>query len=376
MKLGILGGGQLARMMLYKTMRLGIHTTVLDPSPDAPAAHFADRFVCGSLSDPAAIEAVVGASDVSTYDIEHIDTEALLVLENRGMRILPSPAVLRAIQDKFNQKQMLKKAGLPVPEFTAPEDPEGFLNKTPFPLVQKSRFGGYDGRGVAVLKGRQDLKSRLQGPCFFEEYIDFSAELAVMVARDRNGKVLSYPVTEMVFDAQANICDTIIAPARVDAETAEKARVIAERAVTALNGTGVFGVELFLARDGRILVNEIAPRPHNSGHYTIEAAVTCQFEQHIRAVCGYPLGSAELLSPAVMINLLGERDASGGPVYEGYEQALAVPGLSIHLYGKKEVKPFRKMGHITILDRNRDAALEKAGLARALLKVRGTGKHG
>lgn len=371
-RLGILGGGQLARMMLYKTVRLGIRTVVLDPSPTAPAAFMADEFICGNLDDDRCLREVAAASDVTTYDIEHIAVEPLLALERAGSVIHPSPVVLETIQDKLNQKRVLQKAGIPVPAFVYPADPETYLKETAFPVVQKARFGGYDGRGVAVLKNSRDLRGCLSGECYFEEYINFERELAVMVVRDAHGRVLSYPVAEMVFDNRANICDTIIVPARIEANAAEEARSVAEKTVRTLSGVGIFGVELFLARDGRVLVNECAPRPHNSGHYTIEAAVTCQFEQHIRAVCGFPLGSTELKSPAVMMNLIGEPDARGEPLYAGYEQALGIPGLSIHLYGKREVRPFRKMGHVTIIDKTREGALEKAGQAKSLLKVRGT----
>ncbi len=403
--IGIIGGGQLGRMLIYCSCKLGFQYVVLDPDPSAPARPLAHHFIQGSLYDPASLRQLLEHSDIATYEIEHIDTRVLLKAEQAGHVLYPSPRLLEVIQDKWVQKEVLSKAGVPVPRFFSfdgsglPADPlrrdgepsrkEKSLAETrtpssralkeilmqlsqekgiPYPLVQKSRKGGYDGRGVKVLRSPADPP--MDTPSIIEEYIPFQKELAVMVARDRSGNTASYPVVEMVFNPDHNICDTVLAPARIPADIAEEARRVALRAVEALDGVGVFGVELFLTQDSRVLLNEVAPRPHNSGHYTIEACLTSQFEQHIRAISGLPLGATDLIRPAVMINLLGEEGAGGIPYVEGFEKALSIPGVSIHLYGKREVRPFRKMGHVTILGTSTDEILKKAEEIRSILKVR------
>jgi 5-(carboxyamino)imidazole ribonucleotide synthase len=283
----------------------------------------------------------------------------------------PPPAALRIIQDKLLQKELFTRTAIPTAAYFAEDDPDAAdFSHRQFPLVQKARREGYDGRGVRVLKSPSD--ERLPVPSIFEDMVDIDKELAVMAARGRDGSVAVYPVTEMVFNLEHNICDSVIAPARIDEKTAALARDMATRVVEALDGVGVFGVELFLDKQGRVLLNEAAPRPHNSGHYTMEACVTCQFEQHIRAVAGLPLGDSSLLRPAVMVNRLGEPGSAGRPFVEGFAEALRIPGLSLHLYGKNEAKPFRKMGHFTLTAGTLDEALEKAEYARSLLKIRGT----
>ncbi len=371
MKLGIIGGGQLGKMMTLKAKKMGFYVEVLDPTPNSPAAQVADRQIVGGFYDENKLKEIVERNDVTTYDLEHINTEVLKELFDKGHKIYPSPYLLEIIQDKLRQKGVLSKAGVPVPKFEKLEkvDPLHF-ERFGFPLVQKARKGGYDGRGVVVLKNRSDLGKAIRAESLLEEFVDFEKELAVMVARNAEGEIRCYPVVEMLFREEANICDMVIAPARVGKEVQEQAKEIAIRSIEALDGVGIFGVEMFLTREGKVLVNEIAPRPHNSGHYTIEACLTCQFEQHIRAICGLPLGSTKLLSPAVMVNLLGEEGCEGSPIIEGLERALSIPGLSFHLYGKRIVRPFRKMGHVTILDENLERAIEKAKKVKDFLKVR------
>lgn len=370
-KIGIIGGGQLGKMMAQEAKKMGFTVVILDPTPGCPAASVSDAQIVADFYDEKKLEELVEKSDVATYDIEHIATEPLKRLQDKGYSILPSPYLLEVIQDKLAQKEILKKAGIPVARFTKIEQVNiDEFKKFGFPLVQKTRKGGYDGRGVAVIRSEEDMAKALYNDSYVEELVDIEKELAVMVARSTKGEIISYPVVEMTFDERANICDMVIAPARIEKDLEEKAMEIAKEVVKALDGVGVFGVEMFLDKKGKILVNEIAPRPHNSGHYTIEACATSQFEQHIRAICGLPLGSTKLLSPAVMVNLLGEEGYDGIPLVEGFEEALSIEGLYFHFYGKKITRPYRKMGHVTVIDDDVEKAIEKAKKAKNILKVK------
>jgi 5-(carboxyamino)imidazole ribonucleotide synthase len=374
-RIGIIGGGQLGKMTAQAAKQMGFYVTVLDATPNCPAAHIADAQIVGDLYDAEKLRALASESDVLTYEIEHIDTQTLTLLHDEGYIIYPSPKVLVIIQDKLIQKQILAKNNVPVPDFKAVEQlTPDILANAKFPIVQKARKGGYDGRGVVVLKSPEDIKNALQTPSMLEEFIDFTKELAIIIARTPTGETMCYPVVEMVFDEQANICDIVMAPARIDKATALKARQVALHAIEALEGVGIFGVEMFLTRDGQILVNEIAPRPHNSGHYTIEACITSQFEQLVRILAGLPLGNSDLLSPAIMHNLLGEPGYTGAPVIEGLQEALAIPGLSFHFYDKATTHPFRKMGHVTILDKNLDKAIANRQHLKNILKIKGQDK--
>jgi 5-(carboxyamino)imidazole ribonucleotide synthase len=358
--------------MIYRSKKLGFNFAVLDKN-NPPAKVLADTFIEGDLKDAGALEKLSSVSCVLTYEIEHINTDALDKLYSRGIKIYPSPAVLRVIQDKLLQKELFIKKGLPGAEFFSEDDPvSADLTAKIFPLVQKTRKEGYDGRGVRVLKSAKD--ERLNAPSIFEDMVDIEKELAVMVVRAVDGSISVFPVTEMAFNPDHNICDTVIAPARVDEKTAARAREIAVSVVEALDGVGIFGVELFLDKKGRVLINEVAPRPHNSGHYTMEACVTCQFEQHVRAIAGLPLGDTSLLRPAVMMNILGQPGSAGKTVIHGYEEALKIPGLSLHLYGKTESRPFRKMGHFTVTAGTLAEALKRAETAREIIKISGAQK--
>jgi 5-(carboxyamino)imidazole ribonucleotide synthase len=371
-RIGIIGGGQLGRMMVKAAKKLGCTAVVLDPTPNSPAGQVAGHQVVGDYHDPARLRELVESCDVTTFDIEDIDTDTLAELEAEGNRILPAPSLLAEVQDKLRQKRLLADAGIPGAEFVEMPEPdaEGFA-RFGYPLVQKARRGGYDGRGVAVMRSPEDFASHLPVPGLLERFIEADRELAVIVARGLDGDMRAYPVVEMDFRPGENVLDRLIAPARIAQETAEAAQVLARRTVEALGGVGVFGVELFLIRDGRLLVNEVAPRTHNSGHYTIEACVTDQFEQHLRAITGLPLGATDLLRPAVMINLLGAPGHSGRPVIEGLHAALAIPGVSVHIYGKASTRPHRKMGHVTVLDADIEAACRKAEEVRRLIQVTG-----
>lgn len=363
-KIGIIGGGQLGKMTAQVAKRMGFQVNVLDPAPECPAAQLADIHVKGNLYDANSLRQLAHLSEVLTYDIEHIDINTLTSLHEEGYTIYPSPALLAIIQDKLTQKQVLAQHHIPVPRFSQLNEFAGF------PVVQKARKGGYDGKGVKVLRSSAD--ALLEVPSFVEEFIDFEKELAVIVARTPQREVVSYPVVEMMFDERTNICEIVAAPAKLDQGLAEKARQVALQAVEVLDGVGVFGVEMFLTRKGEIFVNEIAPRPHNSGHYTIEACMTCQFEQLIRAISGLALGKTTLLKPAVMWNLLGEAGFTGTPIIEGLAEALKIDGLFFHLYGKPITRPFRKMGHVTILADDVELALANLAKVKNILKIKGT----
>ncbi len=367
--IGIIGGGQLGKMMTQKAKKLGFTVIVLDPSENSPAGQIADREIVGGLYDEGALRFLSEQCDVLTYDIEHIATDVLRNLEDEGRTIHPSPRLLEIIQDKLTQRLHFERHGIPQPRFERADVADAkTLKAFGYPLVQKIRKGGYDGRGVAILKSPDDKP--LEGESLLEELVAIEKELAVMVARGRDGDIRAYPAVEMEFDPRANILDLLLAPARIPQETADRVQTLAIDTAKALGGVGVFGVEMFLATDGRLLVNEVAPRPHNSGHYTFEATITSQFEQHIRAVVGLPLGSTEQMRPAVMLNLLGG-GGSGPVVAEGFAEALAIEGVAVHIYGKAESRPFRKMGHVTVLDADLERAREKALEVKNILRIRG-----
>lgn len=376
---GILGGGQLGRMLIYEALRLGIETRVLDPSPGAPCARIADAFIRGPLDDEASIRALASTTDVLTWEIEHVGVEVLGSLSREGVNVQPRPEVLRIIQDKLAQKQFLMDHGLPVPKFshgpTGSDKLEDVVARFGRPCVQKSRFGGYDGRGVAVLRSTDDLASALVGPTMIEEQVQIDTEIAVLVARSTTGETAVFPVVDMAFDETANICSMVSAPSRLSDGVQQEAREIAREAVSALEATGIIAVELFVAKNGSVLINEIAPRPHNSGHLTIEACRVSQFEQHLRAVLGLPLGDPSLVQPAAMVNILGTPDSmSGAAVFDGLEEVLAVGGASVHLYGKTEARSNRKMGHVTVTAQTRDEAVQRARRIQQTLRVYG-GPH-
>ncbi len=373
LKLGIIGGGQLGKIMSQKAKKMGFHVTILDPTFNSPAAQVSDKHIIGGFHDARMLEQLVQESDVTTFELEHVDTTILKELYDHGHRIHPSPYVIELIQNKYEQKKFLDSHGIPVPKYKSIDSQED-LSSFGFPVIQKSKREGYDGKGVCMLKSPNDITNAIKEESFIEELVDIDKELAIIVARNIEGEIKCYPVVEMLFDERTNICDSVMAPARVSKEIEESALAIATNAIRVLDGVGIFGVELFLTKSGNILVNEIAPRPHNSGHYTVEACATSQFEQIIRAVTNLPLGSTKLISPAVMINLLGEEGYEGEPFIEGIHDALEIPELSFHFYGKSFTKPFRKMGHITVLDDDIDKALEKANKAKEILKIKGS-KH-
>lgn len=387
---GILGAGQLGLMTILAGRPLGFRFVVLADAADDPATTVADEVIVGSRYDRGDLERVAAVTDLLTYEIEHIDAAALTELEAGGAAIRPSPRLLAVIQDKLAQKRALDAAGVPVPAFAelgasiagrAADDgrgapppvlipPAGFS----YPFVQKLRRGGYDGRGVAVLRSAAD--EPLSGDSYVEELIELECELSILVARSPTGETVVYPAASMEFDERANICSAVTMPADLETRLAARAAEVAIAAVEALDvaaggeaAIGIFAIELFLAADGRVLVNEIAPRPHNSGHLTFESCTTSQFEQHLRAISGLPLGAVALISHATMLNLLGDEAANGPPAFPGYDQILKIPGAHIHWYEKREVRPFRKMGHLTVTAENHERLRHAVERARHLTAV-------
>ncbi len=371
-RVGIIGGGQLAQMLCRAAPALNIATCVLDPDPDAPAASAADTMIRGELTDPVALAALAAAADVITIEIENVDVEALARIVESGTDVYPRPPALRRLVNKLHQKTWLRGAGLPTSDFTAMEAPDpDAVRAFGLPCVQKLQRSGYDGRGVAVLHSTADLSRLLPGPSLLERFVNCRVELAVVVARSTSGEVCSYTPTELVFDSARHVLDALIAPARIPAAIAEQAQQLAERTIERLDGAGVHAVELFLDENDELLINEISPRVHNSGHHTIEANATSQFEQHLRIVAGLPLGPIAPQQPAAMVNLLGEEGSVGRTVATGLQKAAAVPGVSVHLYGKRECRPGRKMGHIAAVAADADAALANARRARSLIRIYG-----
>ena len=369
-RIGLVGGGQLGRMLVKAAKPLGCTTVVLDPVENSPAGQIATRQIVGGYHDADKIRELAADCDVLTFELENIDADTLAELEAAGHPVHPSARVLKIIQDKLTQKQFLLDNGIPTSPFEAVEQPSAEqFEDFGYPLVQKARRGGYDGRGVSVMKSAADYERNLPVPSLIERFIEAEKEIAVLVARNTKGEVVTYPPVEMCFRAGENVLDMLLAPADIDDQTMAAAESIAVKTVEALQGVGIFGVEMFVDRASEVLVNEIAPRTHNSGHHTIEANITDQFEQHLRAILGLPLGSTETLSPAAMLNLLGAPGESGRPVLRGLDETLSIPGVCLHLYGKATTSPFRKMGHITVLDHDIAAAKAKAIQVRDTIEI-------
>jgi 5-(carboxyamino)imidazole ribonucleotide synthase len=373
-RIGILGGGQLGRMMIEETLRMNIVFNILDAA-DSPCSRIANKHITGSLMDEQAINQLAAESDVLTYEIEHVNTQALLQQERQGKEVIPAASVLQIIQDKGLQKEFLAQHQIPTSEFrlviSEQEWVEAIQELNQPKLVAKSRKDGYDGKGVAIFDAEKVLQEKqmpFSAPSVIEKFVKCKKELSVMVARDRQGVSVCWPMVEMEFDEQANLVKYLFCPAQVAKQIEEQAKALAIKTVEVLNGVGVFAIEFFLSEEDELFVNEIAPRPHNSGHHTIEACYTSQFEQLVRILTGMPMGSTHLLQPAVMINLLGSADFSGTYQLEGLEEMLKIEGVYLHLYDKKESKPMRKMGHITILGNTLQEAKEKAGILSEKVK--------
>ncbi|MNJ82950.1 N5-carboxyaminoimidazole ribonucleotide synthase [compost metagenome] len=348
-KIGMLGGGQLGRMFIQEALNYDVHVHCLDPDHDAPCKHLATSFQQGSLQDFDTVVAFGSDKDVVTVEIEHVNVEALRALEDKGIKVFPQPSVLAIVQDKGLQKEFYQKNNLPTADFTLVSGKEELLSKNiPFPYVLKWRKGGYDGKGVQIMKSAADLENLVDTPYVIEQLVPFTKELSVIVARNEQGESVVYPTVECEFNPVANLVEFLFSPAEISEEVEKTSREIALHVIESLDMVGILAVELFLTADNQILINEIAPRPHNSGHHTIECCYTSQFEQHLRSIVNAPLGSTKLITPGVMINLLGEPGYEGIAKYENLEKVIAQEGVSVHLYGKQNTKPFRKMGHVTI----------------------------
>lgn len=362
-RLGMVGGGQLGRMFIQEAINFDVHVHVLDPDANAPCKHIAHSFTQGSLNDYDTLYTFGLDKDVLTVEIENVNIDALEALEKLGKKVFPQPRVLRIIKDKGIQKEFYKEHNIPTAPFQLTENLEDVKQLADqLPFVQKMRTGGYDGKGVQVLRSENDFENAFATPSVIEEMIPFEKEISIIVARNEKGEMAVYPAVECEFSEEANLVEFLFAPANISTEIENNAIELAKSVIEKLEMVGILAVELFLTKDGSLLVNEIAPRPHNSGHHTIECNVTSQFEQHMRSVLNLPLGSTEILQAGAMINLLGEKGYEGDVYYEGLEKFIGKPGVHPHIYGKAQTKSFRKMGHVTIagkdLEKVKTLALE------------------
>ena len=371
--LGILGGGQLGKMMLYTTRKFDIRTKVLDPSPDAPGQFGAHEFQVGSLQDYDTVMEFAKDCDTVCIEIEAVNVQALRDLRAQGKKVHPNPDSLELIQDKTKQKQFYADHQIPTSRFEMLNDRAAFeaaRANWPLPFVWKAATGGYDGFGVVVCREEADTANIPDAPGMLEAFVDFEIEVSVIVARNESGEVKTFPVADQEFHPTANQVEYVLCPTVLSQEMQQKAEAIAIKTAEAYDICGLLAVELFVTKDGEILVNEVAPRPHNSGHHTIEACYTSQFEQHVRAVLDLPLGSTELKAAGVMANLVGAEGFTGDVVYEGYDELLSEPGVNIHIYGKAQTRPFRKMGHVTVIAKDRDEARKRAEWAKNSILVK------
>ena len=372
--LGILGGGQLGKMLLTETRKFDITTKVLDPSPDAPCRIACNTFVQGNLTDFNTVYNFGKDVEVLTIEIENVNVEALEKLQTEGVKVYPSPQTIKNIQNKATQKQFYATHGIPTAPFQVFQNTESLKKaineqQLTLPFVWKSARFGYDGNGVKIVRQLTDLNLLPNDQCIAESLVPFKKELAVIVARNAKGQVRTYPVVEMEFHPEANQVEYVLCPARIEEAVAQKARTIAIQVAQAFEIVGLLAVELFQTENDEILVNEVAPRPHNSGLYSIEAAYTNQFEQHLRAILNLPLGSTESKVAGVMVNLVGAEGYQGKVVYENIEQIMAMEGVTPHIYGKKETRPFRKMGHVTIVNPNINKARQIAEQVKNTIRV-------
>ena len=370
LRLGILGGGQLGRMLIQQAINYNVTVKVLDPDREAPCKKLCDEFVVGSLNDYETVYNFGKKTDLLTIEIEKVNVDALEQLEKEGVLVYPQPRVIRLIQDKGLQKQFFKENDIPTAEFQIISSAEQLRGSAiPFPYIQKLRRDGYDGKGVYKVVDESYLNNAFTEPSLIERWVDFEKEIAVIVARNEKGDIETFPMVEMEFNPEANLVEFLISPSTLPFAVQQEASDIAKKIAESLKIAGLLAVEMFLDKHGKILVNELAPRPHNSGHQTIEGNVVSQFEQHLRAIFNQPLGNTDSLSNAIMINILGEQGYEGPAIYQGIEKVLKCPGVYIHLYGKALTKPFRKMGHVTIVNNDREKAIEVARYVQETLKV-------
>lgn len=374
-KLGIVGGGQLGKMLLTKTNQWDVYTKVLDPSENAPSRSSCNEFVQGSLTDFDTVYAFGQDCDFITIEIENVNTEALQKLEDEGKIVHPRPAAIAMIKDKGLQKQFYAAHKFPTSPFELFADKKDILKglnsgKIKMPFVQKSRTDGYDGKGVHVVQSENDFESMMDVPSMVEEMVDIKEEISVIAARNSNGQVVSYQPTAMIVNHEANLLDVLLFPAEMDTYLEDKARKMAEELIEKMDICGLLAVEFFVSKEDDLIINEVAPRPHNSGHQTIESCGTSQYEQHLRGVLNLPLGQTTVHLSSAMVNLLGATNHTGDVVYEGLDEVLQKEGIHIHIYGKKQTKPYRKMGHITVTNTNLDQAKKIALWVKEQVQVK------
>ncbi len=370
LKLGLIKGGQLGKMILQEAPSFDVISFVMDDDINCPCRHLCTEFTQGDAMNFDDVYAFGKKLDVLTFEYEHINVEALKKLQSEGLSIYPDPSIIELVQDKGRQKEFYRQHGIPTADFQIIPNRLALKACTDFfPAVQKTCKAGYDGKGIFKLKDEADIAQAFNEPSVLERHVDFDKEISIVMARNSEGMVAVYRAVEMVFHPDRNLVEFLRCPADIPAEVEKKATAIAMYLLGELNLIGVLAVEMFVTKAGEVLVNEMAPRVHNSGHHTIEGALTSQFEQHLRAVLGLPLGLTDMTWPSVMVNLLGDEHGDGPAVYHGIVQALALGGVYIHLYGKTRTKPYRKMGHATIVDKDILKALDKAGCVKEIIKV-------
>ena len=373
-KLGIIAGGQLGKMLTLAASNWDVRTHVMDPNPNCPSATTCSVFTVGDYTSFEDVYEFGKDLNLVTLEIENVNADALIKLQEEGVKVFPDPHMLKVIQDKGLQKQFYARHNLPTSEFSLHADADAIRaavkeGSVSVPFVQKTRTAGYDGRGVFVVKTEADLENLLEGPSLVEDKVAIEKEIAVIVCRNEDGEVRAFPVVEMEFNPTANLVEFLSCPANVNDQIAQTATDLAINVITAMDLKGILAVEMFLDQSGNVLINEVAPRPHNSGHHSIESVVTSQYQQHLRAVLNFPLGSTELKIPAIMLNILGAPGHQGPVRYEGLKECMAVEGMKLHIYGKRETRPFRKMGHATVIDQSLESAREKAKFVQRTLRV-------
>lgn len=359
----------MGRMLIQSGIDFNIHFSVLDPDVEAPCSKISD-FTHGMLTDYETVISFGQHCDLLTIEIENVSVAALKELVRQGKKVYPQPAIIELIQDKRTQKEFYRKNNFATADFILTDTKEEVKKHIGFlPAVNKLGKEGYDGRGVQILRTENDLEKAFDKPSLLEKLIDFEKEISVIVARNEKGDVVSYPAVEMVFHPEANLVEYLFSPAQINDAIAKQADELARGIIQKLEMVGLLAVEMFVTKDGNVLVNEMAPRPHNSGHQTIEANVTSQYEQQLRAILNWPLGDTRILQPSAMVNLLGEDGYAGEAKYQGMEEVMKISDVHVHLYGKKTTKPFRKMGHVTIVDADVESLKKKANFVKETLKV-------
>lgn len=374
-KLGILGGGQLGKMLLQCTQTWDVYTKVLDPDAQAACASICNEFVQGSLMNYDSVYNFGKDCDVLTIEIEHVNVKALHQLKAEGVTVHPDPMALEIIQDKGQQKMFFITNQLPTADFSLFQDKEELLtalqnNLIQYPFVQKSRTDGYDGKGVSIIHHEGELNQLMDTACIVEAKADLLTEIAVIAARNAQGDIVTYDPVSMDFHEGANMLDLLLYPAPISQELSDQAREISKKLIEGFNICGLLAVEFLVDKENKLLINEVAPRPHNSGHQTIESAVTSQYQQHVRGILNLPLGNTEVLIPSAMVNILGGEGYHGEVIYEGLHTCLHAKGVYVHIYGKRQTRPFRKMGHVTVTDESLDKAKNKALWVKEILLVK------